>query len=55
MAKLLLSAVKKHHHPSSFKVAHFIGNNSSCGLSQDTISAKAEVKGSAENCQCGIV
>ena len=55
MAKLVLSAVEKHHHPSSFKVAHFIGNNSSCGLSQDTLPAKAELKGSTETSQCGTV
>lgn len=55
MALLVLSAVEKHHHPPSFEVAHVIGNNSSYGLSQDTLPAKAELKGSAESSQCGIV
>lgn len=55
MANSVLSVVEKHHHPSSFKVAYFTGNNSSCGPSQDTLPAKAELKGPAVTSQCGIV
>lgn len=59
MAWLVPSAVEKHHHPSSFKVARFIGNNASCGLSQisfaDILSAKVELKRSAESSLCGVV
>lgn len=55
MAKMVPSVVeKRHHHPWYFKVAHFVGNISSYGLSQDTLPAKAELKESANISECGI-
>lgn len=40
---------------SSFKLAHVIGNNSSCALCRDFRPVKAELKGSAEASQSGVV
>lgn len=55
MVNLLLSDVVKYHHPSHFKVAHFIDNNSSYNLSQDIVPAKAELKGYTEISWCTLV
>lgn len=54
MAKLLLSAMEKHR-ISSFRVAHFIGNNSICSLNQHFIPAKTELKGFEKASQHGVV